>query len=73
MAIYSIKDLETLSGIMAHTIRMWEQRYGLLKPSRTQTNIRYYTDEDLKHLLNVALLNKNGYKISKIAEMKHDK
>lgn len=69
MSVYSIRDLETLSGIKAHTIRIWEKRYGLLKPKRTSTNIRYYVDEDLKYLLNIALLNRNGYKISKIAEM----
>ena len=69
MAIYSIKDLEKLSGIKAHTIRIWEQRYDLLSPKRTPTNIRYYEDEDLKFLLNVALLNKNGIKISKIAKL----
>ena len=69
MAVYSIKDLEKLSGIKAHTIRIWEQRYHILEPQRTKTNIRYYQDEDLKVLLNVALLNKNGIKISKIAKM----
>lgn len=69
MAVYSIKDLEKLSGIKAHTIRAWEQRYGILNPKRTKTNIRYYEDEDLKLLLNIALLKKNGIKISKIAEM----
>lgn len=69
VAVYSIKDLEKLSGIKAHTIRIWEQRYGILEPQRTKTNIRYYQDEDLKILLNVALLNKNGIKISKIAKM----
>lgn len=69
MAVYSIKDLEKLSGIKAHTIRIWEQRYGIVNPQRTTTNIRYYEDEDLKFLLNVALLNKNGIKISKIAKM----
>ena len=69
MAVYSISDLEKLCGIKAHTIRVWEQRYGILQPKRTQTNIRYYLDEDLRHLLNIALLNKNGYKISKIAQM----
>lgn len=69
MAIYSIKDLEKLSGIKAHTIRIWEQRYGIINPKRTPTNIRYYQDEDLKYLLNIALLNKNGFKISKIANM----
>lgn len=69
MAIYSIKDLEKISGIKAHTIRVWEQRYGIIEPQRTPTNIRYYQDEDLKYLLNIALLNKNGVKISKIAKM----
>ncbi|MCB9080793.1 MAG: MerR family transcriptional regulator [Lewinellaceae bacterium] len=70
MAVYSIKDLEKLSGIKAHTIRVWEQRYELISPQRTKTNIRYYQDDDLKFLLNIALLNKNGIKISKIAKMK---
>lgn len=72
MAVYSIKDLEKLSGIKAHTIRIWEQRYGIVKPQRTKTNIRYYMDSDLKLLLNVALLNRNGIKISKIAKMDAD-
>jgi len=66
---YSIKDLEQLSGIKAHTLRIWEQRYNLLNPKRTDTNIRYYDDSDLKLILNVALLNDNGFKISKIASM----
>lgn len=69
MAIYSISDLEKLSGIKAHTLRIWEQRYGIIEPKRTPSNIRYYQDEDLKRILNVALLNKNGIKISKIAKM----
>nr|WP_321355881.1 MerR family transcriptional regulator [uncultured Draconibacterium sp.] len=69
---YSIKDLETLSGIKAHTIRIWEKRYDLLKPERTDTNIRYYTDDDLKRMLNVSLLVRNGYKISKVAAWKED-
>ena len=69
MAVYTIRDLEKLSGIKAHTIRIWEQRYGIIQPKRTKTNIRYYQDEDLKLLLNIALLNKNGIKISKIAKM----
>ncbi len=69
LAIYSIKDLEVLSGIKAHTIRIWEKRYDLLKPERTETNIRYYQDDDVKLLLNAALLNRNGYKISRIASM----
>ena len=69
MSKYSIKDLENLSGIKAHTIRIWEQRYNLVKPERTSTNIRYYNSADLKHLLKVAMLNKGGLKISKIASM----
>lgn len=69
MSTYSIKDLEQLSGIKAHTLRIWEQRYNLLSPKRTDTNIRFYDDDDLKLILNVALLNDNGYKISKIVSM----
>ncbi len=66
---YSIKDIERLSGIKAHTVRIWEQRYNILKPSRTDTNIRTYDDEDLKRILNISLLNNNGYKISNIAKL----
>jgi MerR family transcriptional regulator, light-induced transcriptional regulator len=69
VAQYNIKELEHLSGIKAHTIRIWEQRYSILCPNRTVTNIRYYTDADLKTLLNVSFLNERGYKISKIAKM----
>lgn len=69
MAHYSIKDLERLSGIQAHTIRIWEKRYRLINPERTTTNIRVYSDNDLKRLLNIAMLNKNGLKISKIAHL----
>jgi len=72
MATYTIKDLEKLSGIKAHTIRIWEKRYGLLEPGRTDTNIRYYSDEDLKKILNISLLNRNGIKISHIADLKED-
>jgi len=72
VAVYSIKDLEKLSGIKAHTLRIWEQRYGIIHPQRTKTNIRYYEDDDLKLILNIALLNKNGIKISKIAKMRRD-
>ncbi len=72
MRNYSIKDLEQLSGIKAHTLRIWEQRYNILTPKRTETNIRYYDDNDLKIILNVALLNDNGFKISKIAKMDLD-
>src|SRR6476620_4867781 len=66
---FTIKELETLSGIKAHTIRIWEQRYHFLKPSRTATNIRTYSNEELKTILTVALLNKHGYKISRIDTM----
>ncbi len=69
MGQYSIKELEQLTGIKAHTIRIWEQRYNILKPKRSETNIRTYDDDDLKHILNVSLLNQNGFKISKIACM----
>lgn len=69
MATYSIKDLEKISGIKAHTIRIWERRYNLIVPERTATNIRFYNDNDLKRILNVSILNQNGYKISKIAQM----
>ncbi|WP_417558517.1 MerR family transcriptional regulator [Mesoflavibacter zeaxanthinifaciens] len=64
---FSIKDLENLSGIKAHTIRIWEKRYNLFKPNRTDTNIRYYSTASLQKILNISFLNKNGYKISKIA------
>jgi DNA-binding transcriptional MerR regulator len=70
MSSYCIKDLERLSGIKAHTIRMWEKRYNLVQPHRTDTNIRRYDNSQLKKLLNVCLLLKEGYKISKIAELK---
>ena len=66
---FSIRDMEALSGIKAHTLRIWEQRYQLIVPKRTDTNIRYYTCADLRLLLNVAVLYNNGYKISKISAM----
>ena len=66
---FSIRDLEQFSGIKAHTIRMWEQRYGLLTPRRTATNIRYYTGEDLKKLLCVSLLVDHGHRISTVAQL----
>jgi DNA-binding transcriptional MerR regulator len=69
MAGYKIKDLEILTGIKAHTIRMWEKRYGLLHPQRTDTQIRTYSDEELLLLLNISMLYKKGYKISHIAQM----
>lgn len=70
MDAFTIKDLENLSGIKAHTIRIWEQRYSFLNPQRTDTNIRYYNNAELKTILNVALLNKYGFKISHIDKMK---
>ncbi|MEM9545814.1 MAG: MerR family transcriptional regulator [Bacteroidota bacterium] len=69
MAVYSINDVEKLCGIKAHTLRIWEKRYAIIQPRRTETNIRYYLDEDLQKILNISLLNRNGYKISKIAKM----
>ena len=69
MARYSIKDLEELSGIKAHTIRIWEKRYGIVLPERTHTNIRLYSDEDLKKLLNISILNKHGLKISHLSKL----
>lgn len=72
MSVYSIKDLEQLSGIKAHTIRIWEQRYELFSPQRTATNIRFYNEEDLKLILNISTLRNHGYKISKIVEMQSE-
>lgn len=69
---FSIKDLENLSGIKAHTIRIWEKRYNLFEPNRTETNIRYYSLKSLQKLLNITFLNKNGYKVSKIAKLKNE-
>jgi DNA-binding transcriptional MerR regulator len=69
MAEYSIKDLEKISGIKAHTIRIWEQRYGVLNPHRTETNIRFYDDDHLKQILNISLMVENGLKISKISKL----
>lgn len=69
MKTYSISDIEGLIGIKAHTIRAWEVRYNLVPPKRTPTNIRYYTENDLKMLLNIVALNENGYKISRIAKL----
>lgn len=70
---FSIKDLENLTGIKAHTIRIWEKRYNLLAPDRTDTNIRFYELADFQKLLNVSYLNSNGYKISKIAKLEESK
>jgi DNA-binding transcriptional MerR regulator len=72
MIRYSINDLEKITGIKAHTIRIWEKRYRIVEPMRTQTNIRYYSDNDLRRLMNVAILNKYGYKISNIQSMSSD-
>ncbi len=69
MGKYSIKELERLSGIRAHTIRIWEKRHNLITPERTPTNIRFYSDEDLKKIINVSVLNNHGVKISKIANL----
>lgn len=69
---FSIKDLEYLTGIKAHTIRIWEKRYNLLKPKRSDTNIRNYDISSLQKLLNISYLNTNGYKISKIAKLKEE-
>lgn len=69
---FSIKDLENLSGIKAHTIRIWEKRYNLLSPERTQTNIRMYSLLSLQKLLNITLLYENGLKISKIAQLTNE-
>jgi MerR family transcriptional regulator, light-induced transcriptional regulator len=69
MISYSINDLEKITGIKAHTIRMWEKRYQVIQPERTDTNIRYYNDSDLKKLMNISTLNKHGVKISHIVKM----
>ncbi len=69
MATFSIKDIESLTGIKSHTLRIWEQRFSFIKPKRTETNIRYYDDEDLKLLLNISVLNNHNVKISEIAKM----
>lgn len=69
MGQYSIKELEKLSGVKAHTIRIWEKRHQIVAPQRTSTNIRYYSDDDLKKIINVSVLNNNGVKISKIADL----
>jgi DNA-binding transcriptional MerR regulator len=69
MNAFTIKDLENLSGIKAHTIRIWEQRYTFLSPQRSETNIRYYSNDELQKVLNIALLNKHGFRISHIDKM----
>ena len=72
MNAFTIKDLENLTGIKAHTIRIWEQRYTFLRPQRTDTNIRYYNNDELKKILNISLLNKYGFKISHIDKMSEE-
>ncbi|NNT71780.1 MerR family transcriptional regulator [Flavobacterium sp. IMCC34852] len=72
-SVFSIKDLENLSGIKAHTIRIWEKRYNVLEPMRTETNIRMYDLENLQKLLNITLLHNYGYKISKISELSSER
>lgn len=72
MVIYSINDIEKLSGVKAHTIRIWEKRHGIINPKRTEKNIRYFDDSDLKLILNIAILNRNGIKISHIAKLSHE-
>jgi DNA-binding transcriptional MerR regulator len=72
MAEYKIKDLENLTGIKSHTIRIWEKRYSILSPDRTDTKIRTYSDDELTHLLTVSMLNRNGIKISKIAKLEQE-
>ena len=71
--VFSIKDLENLSGIKAHTIRIWEKRYNVLEPMRTETNIRLYDLASLQKLLNITLLHNHGYKISKISTFPPEK
>ncbi len=72
MVVYSIKEIEKLSGVKAHTLRIWEKRYGIIKPERTDTNIRFYTDHQLKKILNISFLNRKDIKISKIAQLTED-
>lgn len=68
-SVFSVKDLENLSGIKAHTIRIWEKRYAIFSPYRNENNVRSYNSDDLKKILNISFLNKFGYKISKIAQL----
>lgn len=65
MGIFSIKDIEAVSGIKSHTLRIWEQRYGIIQPKRTETNIRYYDDADLKYIINISILNNTDIKYPK--------
>lgn len=72
MISYSVAQVEAITGISSHKLRIWERRYSFIKPSRTSTNIRYYTDEDLKMLINVGILTRNGFRISVIDKMSVD-
>jgi len=72
MITYSVAQVEALTGIKAHTLRIWERRYDFLDPMRTPTNIRFYSDEQLKQLLNFGILVRNGYRISKLNKMTDD-
>lgn len=69
MNTYSMSQVETLTGIKSHTLRIWERRYDFLKPMRTETNIRFYSDQELRKLLNISILTNRGYRISKIDKM----
>ena len=73
MGQYLIRDIEHLSGIKSHTIRIWEKRYNIVEPKRTTTNRRYYDDNDLKRILNISILNRSGYKISQIANLSNNR
>lgn len=72
MLDYSVAQVEAITGIKAHTLRVWERRYNFINPTRTKTNIRYYTDNELRMLINVSLLLKSGLKVSKIDKMTPD-
>ena len=72
-SVFSITDLENLSGIKAHTIRIWEKRYNVLVPMRTETNIRLYDLVSLQKLLNITLLHNHGYKISQISKLSEER
>ena len=72
MSKYLIKDIERFTGIKAHTLRVWEKRYHVLKPCRTSTNIRTYDDDDLKRILNISILNRHGYRISEIIKLSEE-
>lgn len=72
MSTYSMAQIVALTGVKAHTLRKWETRYNFLEPERTDTNIRYYTDGQLKKLMNIGILTRKGYRISKIDKMSED-